>query len=162
MIGRRKESGFTLLELLIALGILGVGLLGIVKMQMQSGFGNMTARNRTAAVNLARSKVEEFRRIKEYYIPATGAGTIIGSELINDGDDTDLDNWTSPDHTAIGNLTETGVVGGRFVMAWNIVDSTPENNMKTVRVRVTWEEGNTARSMVLETQIARKNLEYYQ
>jgi type IV pilus assembly protein PilV len=162
MIGRRKESGFTLLELLIALGILGVGLLGIVKIQMQSGFGNMTARNRTAAVNLARSKVEEFRRIKEYYIPAAGAGTIIGSELINDGDNNDLGNWASPDHQVTGNLTESGDSGGRFIMVWNIADSTPEINMKTVRIRVAWNEGGIPRTMILETQIARKNLEYYQ
>lgn len=162
MIGRKRESGFTLLELLIALGILAVGLLGIVKMQMHSGFGNMTARNRTAAVNLARSKVEEFRRVKEYYIPAAGAATVVGSELVNDGDDTDLDDWTTPDHTATGNLSDIGEVGGRFVMSWNVADDTPETNMKTVKIRVWWKEGGTTRTTFLETQIARKNLEYYQ
>jgi hypothetical protein len=49
-----------------------------------------------------------------------------------------------------------------FTRAWNVVDDMPETNMKSVRVRVSWVEGTVTRSVVLDTQIAQKNLDYYQ
>lgn len=158
----RQEGGFTLLELLIAMAILALGLTGIVNVQMRSSLGNMGARNMTAAVNLARSKIEELRRVKLYYIPTSGAAEVVAPDLQDDGDNTDLGNWTNPDHQDAGALDEKGLLGGRYIVAWNIADGVPGANMKTVRVRVSWTEGSTPRSVELETQIARKNLDYYQ
>ena len=156
------QAGFTLLELLIAISILGVGLLGIVKLQMQSGIGNMSSRNMTAAVNLTRSKFEEMRRIRMYCIPEAGGAEILHADLSNDGNDADLGNWTSPDHQEVAIFDEGGNPGGMFTMAWNVADNTPDVNMKTVRIRVTWQEGGRDKQVQLESQIARKNLEYYQ
>ena len=158
----RREAGFTLIELLIAVSILAIGLLGIVKLQMQSGMGNTSARHITAAVNLTRSKIEEIRRVKEYYVPRGGGATVVGALLSNDGSNTDLGNWTSPDHTATGTLNEAGSYGGIYSLAWNVADNLPEANMKTIRVRVTWMEGSQNKAVVMETQVARKNLDYYQ
>ena len=53
-----RRDGFGLLELLIAMTILAIGMLGIMKLQMQSGFGNAASRETSAAVTLARSKME--------------------------------------------------------------------------------------------------------
>ena len=52
------KSGFTLMELVVALGLLGVGLLGLI--QMTSGLlkHNAAARQRNAALYLARDRME--------------------------------------------------------------------------------------------------------
>jgi len=157
-----RNRGFTLLELLIAMTIFAIGLLGIVKLQMQSGISNSLARNMSTAVNLSRNKLEEVKKVREYYIPTTGGTEIVGTDLVDPDSGNDLDNWTNPDHTDGTLLGEDGTPGGMFTRAWNIVDDMPDANIKTIRVRVSWNEGTITRSVVLETQIARKNLDYYQ
>lgn len=157
-----RQGGFTLIELMLAMIILAVGLLGIIKLQMQTSTGNLVSRNQTAAVNLARSKIEELRRIKEYYIPSSGAATWDAGQLQNDGNNNDLGNWSSPDHQETGTLDEGFGPGGVFTLAWNIADGIPEVFMKAVRVRVSWTEGTIPKYIELETHIARKNLDYYQ
>ncbi|MFV2081346.1 MAG: prepilin-type N-terminal cleavage/methylation domain-containing protein [bacterium] len=157
-----RNRGFTLLELLIAMTIFAIGLLGIVKLQMQSGISNSLARNMSTAVNLSRNKLEEVKKVREYYIPTTGGTEIVGTDLVDPDSGNDLDNWTNPDHTDGALLGEDGTPGGMFTRAWNIVDDMPDANIKTIRVRVSWNEGTITRSVVLETQIARKNLDYYQ
>ncbi len=160
--GENGQSGFTLIELMLAMIILAIGILAVIKLQMATGTGNLVSRNQTAAVNLARSKVEELRRVKEFYIDRKGEPTQDTGLLQNDGSDTDLDNWTSPDHQESSTIDEGFSSGGIFSLAWNIADGIPDVNMKTVRVRVSWNQGTEPKYVELETQIARKNLEYFQ
>ncbi|MFV2082396.1 MAG: prepilin-type N-terminal cleavage/methylation domain-containing protein [bacterium] len=160
-----RERGFTLLELLVAMAIFAIGLLGIVKLQMQSGISNSFARNMSSAVNLARNKLEEVKKVREYYIPTTGGTEIVMTDLVDPDSGNDLGDWANPDHADGALLNDKGTTSeppGWFTRAWNIVDDMPDANVKTVRVRVSWNEGTITRSVVLETQIARKNLDYYQ
>lgn len=160
-----RSFGFSLLELLIAMAIFAIGILGIVKLQMQSSYGNTSARHMSSAVNLARNKVEALKQIRAYYIPTTGGTEIVATDLVDPDTGNDLGNWTSPDHTEGAFLAEDGTPGGSgaiYTREWNIVNDMPDTNVKTVRVRVSWPEGSVTRSVVLDTQIARKNLDYYQ
>ena len=56
---RRRSSGFTLLEVLVAVAILGLSLTAIMSAQYSAVVGVSHARNMSAAVGLARCKMSE-------------------------------------------------------------------------------------------------------
>ena len=59
----QSKKGFSLLELLIALVILSVGLLGAAEMQVASISGNAFSSNVTVATGLAQNKIEELKKL---------------------------------------------------------------------------------------------------
>jgi len=154
----RVQGGFGLLELLIAMTILAIGMLGIMKLQMQAGFGNVSSRHNSAAVNLARSKMEELKRIGSYSLQEGAIPALADSDTTND-----LDDWTTPDFTE-GPMNESAdaSLGGKiFTRSWNVVQDFPIPNFKTVRVRVSWTANGQYKYVDLETQIGLKDLEYF-
>jgi type IV pilus modification protein PilV len=54
----KSNDGFTILEVLIALAILGIGILGVAAMQIGAVNGNANARKSTELANLATAQVE--------------------------------------------------------------------------------------------------------
>ena len=58
-----EQDGFTLLELVIAMGLFATGLLGLMMLTSGLTTGNMTARHHDAAVQLAGNKIELLRQI---------------------------------------------------------------------------------------------------
>ena len=54
-----QEAGFTIVELLVAIVILSIGLLGVAKMQGNSLFGDSFAYNVNQGTNLGQDKIEE-------------------------------------------------------------------------------------------------------
>jgi type II secretory pathway pseudopilin PulG len=144
---------------MIALTILAIGILGIMKLQMQSSFGNAASRNNSAAVNLARSKLESLKRVGSYSIQE---GVVL--ELQDQNGSTALDDWTTPDFSEgpMNEAEDSSSLGNIFNRMWNIADNTPMTNFKTVRVRVTWAHNGEPRHVDLETQVGLKDLEYFQ
>jgi prepilin-type N-terminal cleavage/methylation domain-containing protein len=156
-------GGFTLLEILIAMSILAVAMLGIIKMQMMGGTAIANSRNLSAATNLCRGKIEDIRKIRSFYVAVAGAPVQTDPDLVDPeaGATNDLADWTNPDHRDGGTMNENGGANGNFTRMWNVVDNLPAAGIKTVRVRVAWTEGRRSRYVDLETQVARKNLDYY-
>lgn len=153
------QDGFGLIELMIALTILAIGTLGIMKLQMQSSFGNTASRNNTAAVNLARSKLESLKRVGSYSVQE---GVVL--ELQDQNGSTALNNWSTPDFSEgpMNEAEDSSSYGKIFTRMWNIADNTPMTNFKTVRVRVAWTHNGEPRQLDLETQVGLKDLEYFQ
>jgi prepilin-type N-terminal cleavage/methylation domain-containing protein len=156
----KKHGGFGLLELLIALTILAIGMLGIMKLQMQSGIGNVSSRQNSAAVNLARSKMEELKRIGAYSIQGGAIAALADTSTTND-----LGNWSSPDFTE-GPLNESedpsDPLGKIYTRSWNVVHDYPITGFKTIRVRVSWVVGGQEKHVDMETQIGLKNMVYFE
>jgi prepilin-type N-terminal cleavage/methylation domain-containing protein len=154
----RRQRGFGLLELLIAMSILAIGTLGILKLQMQSGLGNTSARFQSAATNLARSKMEEIRRLDTYTVQE-GAKT----DVEDDGGGNDLGDWDPPDHS-IGPLSESRDDTGAklYTVMWNVRDDDPIAGFKTIRIRVKWNQGGRSRYVEMESQIGPKNNVFFQ
>lgn len=57
----KNQKGFTLLEVLVAIVILSIGLLGAAAMQTTAILGNTSAINRTHALGLAEEMVDRIR-----------------------------------------------------------------------------------------------------
>ena len=154
----RVQNGFGLLELLIALTILAVGMLGIMKLQMQSGFGNVASRQQSAAVNLARSKLEELKRIGAYSIQGGAIAALADTDTTND-----LANWSSPDFSESPMSESADDTGGKiYTRMWNVVHDYPITGFKTIRVRVTWTASGVEKHVDLETQIGIKDMVYFE
>lgn len=68
-----RQSGYTLIEVLAAVAVMGTGLLGIIALQGASVTANQRANEVTTAVNLARRWQERLRRdALQWTAPAAG------------------------------------------------------------------------------------------
>lgn len=68
---RKNEHGFTLLEVMITLGILSVGLLGLISMQLATVRGAQNAVETTLAMNLTSSGLDDLQLIDYATITTT-------------------------------------------------------------------------------------------
>lgn len=121
-----SQNGFTLLEVLVAIVILTIGLLGTAGLTTGVIRGNHFSKNVTSATAAAQTKLEAIK--SGGYVYATAS------------------NFPS-DALTMGGMTYTRTT--------TITNSSPAANMKTVSVTVSWtESNNTARSVNLQTILA--------
>ena len=104
----KKKDGFTLIEVLLAIGLLTVGLLTIASMQVTAIKGNASARRQTERSTWAQDKMEELMSLNY--------------------DHADLDEDASP-HTEVN--PPTG-----YTITWDVVDDIPVTNSKLITVTV--------------------------
>ncbi|WAC06331.1 MAG: prepilin-type N-terminal cleavage/methylation domain-containing protein [Thermodesulfobacteriota bacterium] len=128
-----KEKGFTLVELMIAVVVLAIGILGLIGLQVAAMNGNLSANKMTTAMTLAQDEIEQLKRL-----PLTnGALTDAG----NNDKLTSPANAASFEHTDANNpINESGEntgLGG-YYRFWNVADDTPTQGAKTVVVFVFW------------------------
>jgi type IV pilus assembly protein PilV len=138
--GRRARSArgaFTLLEVMIALGILALGLLAIAAMQIHAMRGGAHGRFVTQAASIARSQLEVFQRLPfdDAQLAATGG-------------------WTAPQ--AIARVVQANPADQTeqvYNLQWRIADLNAGPTLKAIDVRVTWsEEDRPNRTVTLSTQ----------
>jgi len=126
------QSGFTLIEVFIAIVILTVGLLGTAALTTGVVRGNLSGKNLTTATAIAQSCFEENRRVgysSAGSVPAGGSNSCV-----------------------TGNATVT--LGG-VVYTRNLAIDTSVANVKTLTVTVTWSEGAVGtKSITLKTILA--------
>jgi prepilin-type N-terminal cleavage/methylation domain-containing protein len=72
MVRRGRARGFTLMELLIAMGLSTVGLLGLLALQTIAIRGNMMSRGMSEAIVIAQSQIEQAQRT-----PYTSLSTMV-------------------------------------------------------------------------------------
>lgn len=104
-----KEKGFTLLEVLIAISIFSIGILGVASMQITAINGTASARMRTEAATWAADRVERL--------------------MVLPYNHTDLDQANNPHSATEGE--------GVYNIVWNITDDVI-NNFKEISITVTW------------------------
>jgi type IV pilus assembly protein PilV len=126
----RKEGGFTLLELLVALTILSVGLLGTAALTTGIIRGNFFSKNITSATAVAQTTIEGAQRV----------GYTAVNAYVTDS----------------SNVPPTVSMGGvSFSQSASVTNNSPASNMKTISVTVSWSEANNAaRSVTLQTIVS--------
>ena len=123
----RKESGFTLLETLVALSLLSIGLLATALLTTGIMRGNFFSKNITSATAIAQTTIEGAQRVGY----------------------TSVDTYAT-DATKVAPTVSMG--GMSFSQSASVATNSPASNMKTISVTVSWNEsGSAARSVTLQT-----------
>jgi prepilin-type N-terminal cleavage/methylation domain-containing protein len=143
--GILKQEGYTLVEVLVALGILGFGLLAVATMQVTAIKTNARASNLSHGTTLAQAKAEELMNLAYSSLVALdvdGDGT--DQDADNDGIDDDIGNFGLDDTVdGGGNVTADGWelnVNGGYDIFWNVAVNEPTANSTRIRVIATWTE----------------------
>jgi type IV pilus assembly protein PilV len=116
----KDKGGFSLVEVLIAIFLLSIAIMGLATLQARGIRSNDLANRTTQAVALAQIKLEEF-------IHRTSS---TGGETFAAGTTQDDDNP----------IDQNGDAGGIFTRSWTFTDDSPVPNAQTVEITVNWND----------------------
>jgi type IV pilus assembly protein PilV len=125
------NKGFTLIEIIIAVFVMVVALIGLIAVTVMIINANDLNRHRTTATTLANDKLEEIKNLSYNSIVDT-AGT--------------TDYWKAD--------SSPGTAGDFFSRTWKVTTVSP-NDIKKVEVTVSWTWGGNTHNVVLSTIIAK-------
>lgn len=128
---QRRSEGFTLIEVVVAMGILATGLLAVSAAQLYAMRGGRSGRHTTDASEIAQSQVEIFQRM-DFQDPGLNATA----------------GWDPAGGSQVDRSVQTPgapVVEQSYSMQWRIVNGPLVSGrifLKTIDVQVTWDEPN--------------------
>lgn len=122
---RPSQSGFTLLEVIVAISILTFGILAVASMQSASIQGNALSISLTEGTSMASDRVEK---------------------LITRA-------YTHADLTA-GTHTDPSPPSG-YTITWTVTDNSPIIDTKTVLITVSWTEHGASKTITLPRIVPR-------
>ena len=108
----RSSSGFTLIEVLVAIGILSIGMLGLAVGAVSITRANKTSQFHTMATNLAQEKLEQLK--------ATTVANVTQCTTSN------------------CETSKPTYLGVTFTRKWTVTASTPAAGLNQITVTVDW------------------------
>ena len=145
----KKEEGYTLVEVLVALGILGFGLMAVATMQVTAIKTNARASGMSQGLTLAQAKVEELMNLPYIdLIDTTGDGT-------DEDDGFGLNNTVDPagecnNPVSDGFWPNPWDCTAKHRLFWNVAVDEPVTDSRTIRVIVTWTERGKEKRISLD------------
>jgi prepilin-type N-terminal cleavage/methylation domain-containing protein len=136
----KKEQGFTILELVVAIAILTFGLLAVASMQVSSIRGNAFAGRATEGATWATDRMEKLMDLAW------------DDPLIQD---TDGDGSGGLGHATSATADQPPDTQGQYTIYWNVADDVIINDTKTVCVIVLWEDHGIQKSISMQRVIPR-------
>lgn len=118
------ESGYTIIEVVIAIAIFSIGILSAWALQTSSTRGNSAARNLTTAASCASDRLEQLIQLPYAHADLV-AGTHTPVQAL-DGLDNNFD----------GEIDEAGE-SGPLRISWIVTDDSPIQQTKAIRVDIT-------------------------
>jgi len=143
MLKNRKDNffvstdGFTLIEVMIAIVVLTIGILGVLSMQTTSIGGNAGANHISTAAVWGSKEIEEIFSIN-YDDASLNDGGTIGVAGLN------VTNAPNADGSATMESPD-----GMYNIYWNVVEDYPIPNVKNIRVIVTRADMGIRRTVTL-------------
>ncbi|MBW1912337.1 MAG: prepilin-type N-terminal cleavage/methylation domain-containing protein [Deltaproteobacteria bacterium] len=135
---RGNETGFTILEVIVAISILSIGLLAVASMQVSSIRGNSLASGVTEGTSWGTDRMEKI--ISMAYIDYDGTNL---QDVDGDGD-AGLD-----DATVAG--ADYSVTEGDYDIFWNIAQNSFLYDTKIVNLIVVWTEQRTEKRFAIRS-----------
>lgn len=130
----KRQEGFTLMEVIVAISILTVGLLAVASMQISAIQGNSLAGRLTKGTSIAQDKIEEL-----LLLPYTF--TFTHPDLIDN--ETNGGPHVEPNHPS------------GYTIRWDVTDNNPFGNTKSITVTVTWQDKGVHKTTSLSSYKAR-------
>lgn len=130
----RQNAGFSLIEVLMALAIFSIGIVGLYAVQTTTIGQNFTSGRISTAVNWASDKAEDI--LAHHYDDISDKNGNGAGGLAN----------TNP-NCATANGTDGCEVSpdGVYTLVWNVAENRPVYRSKIIRVIVTSQRGGTGR-----------------
>ena len=126
-----KQKGFSLLEVVIAFLLVGIGVLGLTKLQVYLERQSDYASESVSALRLAESQLELFR--------TRGASSAISSIAITDFD----------------SITSGTQVSGAYTVEWTVSPPIVSGSLKSITVTTSWiDRVGDNQSLQLESMIS--------
>lgn len=137
---RRGQLGFTIVEALVALVIMGFGILSLAGMQAMLSRNADDAKQRTEAVRLAQEKIEQLRSYTGIASTLVGQGVVSSTAL----------NWN-----ALAGSTDTISTNTTYTRTWTLGGASADP-MRALTVNVGWiDRAGAAQTVALSSVLAK-------
>ena len=150
---RPRRAGVTLVELMIALAILTIGVVGVMGSFQFIQKAIQSSKNRTLASNLAQEKMQILKQKVYYQVIPTSSPGHNTTDFAPESIDYDTDYFPPED------ITEAGVTYTRYTLVQTAMEDSgrivalsagaPDTGMKLIIVTVVWSQGGTKRKLTM-------------